>query len=208
MKKFLISLASVLSLCALTVPAMAAETVSCPERTVGATYEFAVANNPNSPNFRLTVVSKEGNLIRVENSPRNITSVRDVMFNIRQKDGSFFTASPRCPFTLGSKQANDVNYVHGASGAEIAAKQTVTVGGAWESVTVPAGTFKVVKVVMAEEFTWFNPKSGGRGTGTVTETSYYAPDIGIRVSIEIDAKPSEGQHTYNVLKLASYDLKK
>ncbi len=205
MKKFFAFLTVAVVL--LAVSAEAAERIVCPERNVGTAYEFAVASNPSRPNFRLSIVAKEGDLLQVESSSGS-KRTRDVMFNIRQKDGTFYLATPRCPFALGDTQTDNVNYVHGASGAEITAKQTVTVGGAWESVTVPAGTFKVVKVVMVQNFEWFNPKNNSRGTGVVTETSYYAPEIGTRVSYAVDSKPSQGQHTYNAFELVAYDIRK
>jgi hypothetical protein len=73
-----------------------------------------------------------------------------------------------------------------------------TVGG-WERVSVPAGTFRAIKVQLVTEL--FDPITGERTPGT--DTSWYVPEV--RRSVKSETGGKDGRR--GLIQLLHYELK-
>jgi hypothetical protein len=71
----------------------------------------------------------------------------------------------------------------------------------WESIEVPTGKFKAIKIVYKTNWTTENPSSSGSSVGT----SWYCPDVKTYVQYMFEAIGADGSpQTRNVTQLALY----
>ena len=75
--------------------------------------------------------------------------------------------------------------------------------GDWEEISVPAGTFRALKITLQTEL--LDPSTGETSTGT--DISWYAPDVRRSVRSEITSKNFQGQQERQVIQLMQYDVK-
>lgn len=76
---------------------------------------------------------------------------------------------------------------------------TATVGD-WETVSVPAGTFKGIKVSLETELT--DIATGEKTTGT--DISWYVPKVGRSVKSVTSSRSAEGKEQQQIIQLISY----
>jgi hypothetical protein len=74
--------------------------------------------------------------------------------------------------------------------------------GAWEAISVPAGTFKGIKVTLNSEI--FIPATGKKSSGT--DTSWYVPELRRSVKSEMTSRNSEGIERGQLIQLRQYKL--
>jgi hypothetical protein len=102
-----------------------------------------------------------------------------------------------CPFSLGETRVyKDV--VFDGSQPRTGARMTVTVEPEFVSLTVKAGSFKVVKMVSDANWTL------GSFSGRVRVVSYYAPEAGI--SVKSEAESTGPERSREVFELLEYSL--
>lgn len=73
----------------------------------------------------------------------------------------------------------------------------------WEDISVPAGTFRAIRITLQTEL--LDPSTGETSRGT--DISWYAPDIRRSVKSDITSQNSQGQQERQVIQLIRYDLK-
>jgi hypothetical protein len=159
----------------------AGETVPCPDKKAGQWYRFAKTDLYNNKTEVLNKIdSVEGDRL-IQNGG---TLVTDKMHNWLRRGDRVATpkyyASIECPFSLGETRVYK-GVVYDGSQSQTGATMTVTVEPEFAPLTVKAGSFKVVKMVSDNNWTW------GPVAGTVRVVSYYAPEIGISVKTEVEA---------------------
>ena len=198
----------------------AGETVPCPKKKAGQWYRFARTDLYNRTSEQLTKIdSIEGDRLVITQDGEAL--ITDKMHNWH-KSGER-TATPKyysrteCPFSLGETRIyRDVAY-DGDPGrkprygwsdkTEARGTFTVTVSPAFESLTVRAGTFRVVKVVSDNvyraSFVALADKRFGSWDGSARVVSYYAPEIGIWVKSEATEKVDSASFR-DVLELVDY----
>lgn len=206
------------------------ETVPCPTKKAGQWYRFAKTDLYGKTIEQLTKIdSVEGErLFITQNGEALIT---DKMHNWHKLGER--VAAPKyyvlidCPFTLGeSRIYRDVDYGGDPSrkptfrgwSDKFDARGTITVSVApeFETVTVKAGTFKVVKMISDNvyrgSFSGLRDKQAfGGWDSSVRAVSYYAPEIGIWVKSESTEKvdptsPGRAQLFRDRLELLEYSL--
>lgn len=219
----LVSLLAVLLLVA-TVGVMAAgETVPCPQKKAGQWYRFAKTDLYNKTTEQLTKIdSVEGDRLFVTQDGEAL--VTDQMHNWHKVGER--TATPKyyaqieCPFSLGETRIyKDVAY-DGDPGRKPTlrgwtsawnARGTITVAVApeFESLTVKAGSFKVVKIVSDNVYRASMNAEGDKRFGSWGSSarlvSYYAPEIGIWVKSE-STEAFESARFRDRLELLEYSL--
>lgn len=184
----------------------AGETVPCPVKKAGQWYRFAKTDLYNKTTEQLTKVDsvETDRLFITEDGQALIT---DKMHNWHKLGAR--TAAPKyyvhieCPFSLGETRIyKDVAYdgdpsrkpLRGWSGgSNVRGTITATVAPEFESLTVKAGSFKVVKIVSDNvyraSFSASSDKQRFDGwNGTARVVSYYAPEIGIWIKSESTEK--------------------
>jgi len=176
----------------------AGKTVPCPDRKAGQWYRFAKTDLYNNKTEVLNKIDTvEGDRL-IQNGG---TLVTDKMFNWLRRSDRVATpkyySSIECPFSLGETRVyKDV--VFDGSQRGTGATMTVTVEPEFASLTVKAGSFKVVKMVSDNNWT------KDAVTGRVRVVSYYAPEIGISVRTEVEATWPE--RFRDVFELLDYSL--
>lgn len=187
----------------LPVAAVAAgETVPCPQKKAGQWYRFANTDLYNKTTEQLTKIdSVEGDRLFITQDAEKL--ITDKMHNWHKLGER--TATPKyyvqieCPFSLGETRIyKDVDYdgdpsrkpiMRGWTSAFNARGTiTVTVAPEFESLTVKAGSFKVVKMVSDNVYRGSMKAEGDKRFGSwdssVRVVSYYAPEIGIWIKSE------------------------
>lgn len=190
------------------------EIVPCPERQIGDQYVFTRADRYGKKVVQTQkIVAIEGESYQVLDQNGQIWFL-DPMFNVlKAADGRVYGpkyySRLECPFTLGeSRTYSDVKYPGGRPGAEITGNFTVVVDQQFSTVTVPAGTFKVVKIVSQNKYLWRNTTSGGRGDGYSEFVSYYSPELGFSVKSEMVDRPSAGNLMEDKMELTEHSIGK
>ncbi len=166
------------------------ETIAAPPVfAVGDTYQYKEyrtldeARTPRSAHFRIMtnvvreihpngdifIVDAQGNPSATRSHDFNLTERRRGMDTITYKP---FWALYRYPMRVGDKY--DTEFTHNATTAvaDIHRKTNVRVVG-WETVTVPAGTFKAIKVETSGKYR----RSDNGATGTFREAAWLAPAV-------------------------------
>ncbi len=146
------------------------------------------------------VIAVEADMVRTRNTTNDsgVTedNVYDAQGNARHVDGRSYTPFRQFysfPMHVGKTWASKVVYPNQRGDSQIHAEMRGTVVG-WESVTVPAGSFKALKVVVDQPY--FSDRrigSGGRGVGR--HTIWYAPEV--RRFVQLDYH--EGSNQIRVL---------
>jgi hypothetical protein len=75
--------------------------------------------------------------------------------------------------------------------------------GDWEDVSVPAGTFRTIKITIQTELV--DRTIGQRSTGT--DISWYAPNIRRSVKTEVTSQNFQGNQEKQLIQMIQYDLK-
>ena len=75
--------------------------------------------------------------------------------------------------------------------------------GDWEEVTVPAGTFRALKITLHTELR--EPSTGETSTGT--DISWYTPDIRRSIRSDMISRDFQGKQERQVIQLIKHDLK-
>ena len=201
----------------------AGETVPCPQKKAGQWYRFAKTDLYNKTTEHLTKIdSVEGDRLFITESGEAL--ITDRMHNWHKLGDR--TATPKyyaqidCPFSLGETRIyKDVDYdgdpsrkprFRGWTSAFNARGTiTVTVAPEFESLTVKAGSFKVVKMVSDNvsraSFKASIDQRMGSWDSSVRVVSYYAPEIGIWVKSESTEKLHPDRYR-DVLELLEYSL--
>jgi hypothetical protein len=198
-------LISVLAALLPVVAVAGGETVPCPQKKAGQWYRFAKTDFYNKTTEQLTKIdSVEGDRVFITQDGQAL--ITDKMHNWHKFGDR--TATPKyyvlteCPFSLGETRIyKDVDYDGDPSRmptmgwtrrSNVRGTITVTVAPQFESLTVKAGTFKVVKMVSEDVYRGSYSASGDQRFGTwdsrAQVVSYYAPQIGIWVKSESTEK--------------------
>ena len=198
---------SVLAATCALVPVVAlagGETVPCPAHKAGASFRYSKTNvvyNNTTENVA-KIESIEGDRVRGTNED-GLPVVTDMIsnpYNIGQRKATpKFYRMPECPFVLGeSRVYKDVDYDGFSPGSRERGMFTVTVDPEFESLTVPAGSFKVVKVV--SELTY----RSGDLDGKARTVSFYAPEIGVVVKKDFREQLIAGREIHFLYELLGY----
>ena len=199
-------------------PQISAASVGSPNTKVGDTYiiEYVDPDNPKSSySIERKVVSVGGGTIIV--ATKNVKSktgkTRALQFtsewnllSSRNPDGSGFDYSPPLqyftfplyPGKTWQQRSRETNIKTGAV-REHTLSATV---GDWEDITVPAGTFRALKIRLQTEL--HDPSTGEISTGT--DISWYAPDIRRSVRSEMISRDVQGKQERQVIQLITHDL--
>jgi hypothetical protein len=219
---FLVSLlAGLLPLAAVA----AGETVPCPQKKAGQWYRFAKTDFYNKTTEQMTKIDKvEGERLFITQDGEQL--ITDQMHNWHKLGER--TATPKyyvrieCPFSLGETRIyKDVDHdgdpnrkpMWGwSSESNARGTMTVTVAPEFESLTVKAGSFRVVKMVSENVYhARLKAEADQRVVwdSSVRFVSYYAPEIGIWVQSESAEKipgPGGGRNYRDRLELLEYSL--
>ncbi|MCM2251581.1 MAG: hypothetical protein NDJ19_04395 [Ramlibacter sp.] len=210
----------------LAVAGMAAgETVPCPPKKAGQWYRFAKTDLYGKTIEQLTKIdSVEGERLFITQNGEAL--VTDRMHNWHKLGAR--VAAPKyyvvidCPFSLGETRIyKDVDHdgdpmrkpLFGwTQESNARGTMTVTVAPEFESLTVKAGSFKVVKMVSENVYRARLKAERDRGISwdsTARVVSYYAPEIGIWVkseSTEVIPLPGGGGRYRDRLELIEYSI--
>jgi hypothetical protein len=74
--------------------------------------------------------------------------------------------------------------------------------GDWEEITVPAGTFRAIKITTQTEL--LDRKTGQKSTGV--DVSWYVPDIRRSVKSSVTTRNFDGNQERQLIQLIKYDL--
>jgi hypothetical protein len=146
------------------------------------------------------IENKNGQVRKLEFTPEwNLTTIRNI-------DGSEVNYSPPLkyydfPLTSGKTWRQTSTATNRKTG-EIKEHTLSAVVGDWENVTVPAGTFRGIKVTIQTEL--FDRTTGKKTTGT--DTSWYVPEVRRSVRSLTSAKSPEGVESKQEIQLIKYDL--
>ena len=129
------------------------------------------------------------------------------LISSRNPDGSGFEYSPPLqyfafhlyPGKTWQQKSRETNLQTGAV-REHTLSATV---GDWEDISVPAGTFRALKITLQTEL--LDRSTGETSTGT--DISWYAPDMHRRVRSEMISRDFQGQQERQVIQLIKHDLK-
>jgi hypothetical protein len=194
----------------LPVAGMAAgETVPCPDKKAGQWYRFAKTDLYNSTTELLTKIdSVEGDRV-IQNGGTYIADKMDNWHKLGER-----VATPKwyvrieCPFSLGETRVyKDVDYDGVQRGTKTRGTFTVTVAPELVSLTVKAGSFKVVRIVSDNSASGSDDRApGGVWSGSMRSVSYYAPEIGISVKAEFaSTSPVRFRDVYELLEYSLGD---
>jgi hypothetical protein len=192
--------------------------VGIPNSKLGDTYviEYLNLDNPKSSYSieRKVVAVDEGKIIVAAKNVKSKTGkARTLQFtsegnllSSRNQDGSGFDYAPPLkyftfplyPGKTWQQRSRETNIQTGAV-REHTLSATV---GDWEEITVPAGTFRALKITLQTEL--LDPSTGETSTGT--DISWYAPDVRHSVRSEITSKNVQGQQERQIIHLLHYDL--
>ncbi|MGH8646080.1 MAG: hypothetical protein ACREX4_17135 [Gammaproteobacteria bacterium] len=75
--------------------------------------------------------------------------------------------------------------------------------GDWENISVPAGTFRAIKITTQTAL--LDGASGQRSTGT--DISWYAPEIRRSVKSQVTSRNMEGNAEEQFVQMVRYELK-
>lgn len=161
----------------------AGETVPCPLHKADTWYRFAKTDVKDkvTPDLR-KIESVDGERLVMTRDGHPYIS--DKMTNWQRFGERIATPKyyllPECPFALGETRVyTDVEYDGFARGSKGRGTFTVTVDPEFVSLTVKAGSFKVVKIVSENAY-----RSNSGWNGKARFESYYAPEIGMWVKSE------------------------
>jgi len=171
-------LAVACALLPLTSPA-AGEAVPCPTLKAGSWFRYAKTDVYDRATEQLSKIEGiDGDRMHGINED-GLPVVTDMIgnpYNVgeRRADPKFYRL-PECPFSLGETRVyRDVAYDGFGRGVRERGTFTVTVDPGFISLSVKAGTFKVVRVVAEVDY----------GLGWARTESFYAPEIGAVVKKE------------------------
>jgi len=201
--------------------AAAGETVPCPQKKVGQWYRFAKTDLYNKTTEQLTKIDGvEGDrLLGTHNGDAFITDTMGNWHKLGERTATpKYYAQMECPFTLGETRIyKEVGYdgdparkptLKGWTSAfNSRGTFTVTVAPAFESLTVKAGSFKVVKMVSDHLYRGTMKAAGDQRFGSwdssVRVVSYYAPEIGMWVKSE-SSETFQSARFHDRLELLEY----
>jgi hypothetical protein len=154
----------------------------------------------------LEVVAVETDGVRARQTVNNGEPTEDNTYdldgNTRRADGRTFTPFRQFyafPLHVGKTWSSRMSHPSLAGNRTINAEMKGSVVG-WESVTVPAGTFKVAKIVIDQPYYSEGVTGGGRGVGRYT--IWYAPEVKRLVQLDYDERPNHLR-----VQLTSFELK-
>jgi clan AA aspartic protease (TIGR02281 family) len=193
--------------------------VGMPNSKVGDAYilEYLNLDNPKSSYSieRKVIAIDEGTItVAAKNVKSKTGKVRTLQFtsegnllSSRNPDGSGFDyapplkyfAFPLSPGKTWQQRSRETNIQTGAV-REHTVSATV---GDWEEMSVPAGTFRALKITLQTELR--DPSTGETSTGT--DISWYAPDVHRSVRSEMLSRDFQGKQERQVIQLMQYDVK-
>lgn len=150
----------------------------------------------------INLASKSAAVRQLEFTPEwNVVATRNA-------DGSGLNYSPplkyyEFPLTPGKTWQQTSIETNTKTGATREHTLSATVGD-WETVTVPAGTFRGVKVTIQTEL--LDRTTGQKSTGT--DTSWYVPEVRRSVRSLTSSKNSEGVESKQDIQLIKYGITK
>jgi clan AA aspartic protease (TIGR02281 family) len=192
--------------------------VGIPNTQLGDTYiiEYQYPDNlkPSYSTERKVVSVGEGKLTVATRTVKSKTGkARTLQFtsewnllSSRNPDGSGFDYSPPLqyfafplyPGKTWQQRSRETNMQTGAV-REHTLSATV---GEWEDISVPAGTFRALKITLQTEL--LDPSTGATSTGT--DISWYAPNMRRSVRSEMISRDFQGQQERQVIQLMKHDL--
>jgi Flp pilus assembly protein TadD len=193
--------------------------VGVPDTQTGDTYviEYLDPDNPKSRysterkvvsvgGEKITVASKNVNSKTAKARILQFTSEWNLLSS-RHPDGGGFDYAPPLkyfdfPLYLGKTWQQTSRETDLKTGAVREHTVSATVGE-WEEITVPAGTFRALKITI--QTTVLDRATEQKSTGT--DISWYAPTIRRSVKSEITSQNFQGQQERQVIQLMQYDLK-
>lgn len=181
--------------------------VPCPEIKVGNSYLFVRTNFLLETESGFTITSKTGNTVEAVTNEGQEIKFDEMLNYVVAPDGRTFSPKyyvlPECPMKLGEvRRIPGKSKYRGTSGSDIESEVTIKVASSYGVTRVPAGEYKTVQVVATQNYDWSRP--GASGSGQSSNTSYYAPELGIVVKTEF--RDSYGDQWSKELK--KVDLKK
>jgi hypothetical protein len=178
----------------------ASEIISCPALLVGQKFRYQGVDN-GEPRGRTRTVhgvnSEKKEVTWHDGSSRTI--VTDLVGNEIEPSGKDYEL-PDCPFKLGDELKGIKKQFVGSSGSNLKGEISMKVAQSFTDITVPAGTFKVVRIDSQFSYT-----SEGNTRGTIEErrrTSYYSPDLGLVVKVETEIFRNGTRRRHSLLELS------
>src|SRR6266446_1550273 len=195
-----------------------AASVGTPNSQLGDTYiiEYLDPDNlkPSYSTERKVVSVGEGKItVTSKNIHSKTAKARTLQFtsewnliSSRNPDGSGFDYSPPLkyfgfPLSPGKTWQQTSRETNMKTNAIRGHTLSATVGD-WEEVSVPAGTFRTIKITLQ---TALLDRSTGE-TSTGTDISWYAPNVRRSVKSEITSHNFQGQQERQVIQLRRYDV--
>ena len=169
---------------------LAGEIIPCPIHSQGQRYTVSVTDLYGKTILNSNTVTHAGGGVVEVLHDGGKTGLYDSMFNpTRSTDGRVFNPKlyrrPECPFSLGSRVTYD-NVTHlSTNGTVVTSSFEVFVDREMTLVTVPSGTYSVIRIVSIQRYL-FGTESGGEAVSI----SYYAPKIGYSVQAQRTEKTS------------------
>ena len=164
---------------------------------------------------RKVVAVDEGNItVAARNLKSKTGKARTLQFtsegnllSSRNPDGSGFDYAPPLqyfafPLYPGKTWQQTSREINIQTGTVREHTLSATVGD-WEEVTVPAGTFRALKITLHTALR--DPSTGETSTGT--DVSWYAPDMRRSIRSDMISRDVQGQQTRQVIHLIKHDLK-
>lgn len=197
----------------------ATSSVGIPKTQIGDTYviEYLNSDNPKASytvERKVIAVSEDNITVAAKNVNSKTAKARTLRFtpewnllSSRNPDGSGFDyapplkyfAFPLYPGKTWQQTSQETNIKTGAI-REHTLSATVE---DWEDVSVPAGTFRALKITI--HTTLLDHATGQQSTGT--DLSWYAPTLRRSVKSDTTSYSSQGQQEKQLIQLMRYDIK-
>ena len=198
---------------------MPAALVELPNTKIGDTYilESLDLDNPQSrysTERKVVAVGEKTITVTSKNVQRKTAKARLLQFtsewnllSSRNPDGSGFDYMPPLkyfafPLYPGKTWQQTSQETHRKTGAIKEFTLSATVGD-WEEITVPAGTFRALKITLQTAI--LDRATAQKSTGT--DISWYAPPMRRSVKSEMTSQNFQGQQERQLIQLLQYDVK-
>lgn len=186
--------------------------------TLGSTYvteSFSIDKPERKTIVEKKIVAKDNEKLTVESTnikskshkPRILEYTNDWnLLSSRNTDGSGSNFSPPIkyfdfPLYPGKKWQGKTTETNIKTGA-IRQHSISAIVGEWETVSVPAGTFQGIKIIIETEL--IDSTTGEKTTGT--DTSWYVPQVARSVKSITSSRNAEGKEQQQINQLISYKL--
>lgn len=182
----------------------AGETVPCPDKKAGQWYRFAKTEFYKTTELLTKIDSVEGDRL-IQNGGTLITDKMHNWHRIGERVAMpKYYSSIECPFSLGETRVYKDVHWDTVDGSKARGTITVTVDPELVSLTVKAGSFKVVKIVSDNSASGLSLAVGG-WSARIRLVSYYAPEIGRSVKTEFTSTLPMQRDVFELLEYSLGD---